>query len=1419
MSVYTNLVDPTTIDHATSACITARDRLELAVVRGNVLQLYRIVEREEDLTQGEGEAQENGADNVVAQSDDFLGAELRITTTQKQVVGRLILHSEHVLYGRVTGLEAIAAEDFEATGRHHLLLTFATAKASLLRWDQDAHDLVTISMHAFERDTFHSPLVDAAEARLRVDPLSRVATLQCYGKQMAFMPIAQRDDLVMDGSDVKSDLSTALISGSFVLDASQLEEDVSNLIDFAYLDGYQEPTIALLYNKESATSSLSTWRKDTTRLVCLSLDLQAGARTVIYEVERLPMTLSRVFPMPDPIRGSLLIGANEIIYVDPASRTIGVAVNRYARMTSDIEMLDQASLELRLEGAHATPLLDGQAFAGVLLNLADGSAATIRFSIEGRSVSRMVVEPVLDPASISALPVVVTRSVQAGERRLLLTSRTGDTHLVSWRKKRRQAQRDEHADVVQQADGAGEADDLQDLYGDAVDDAGAGSSDGFDIVFVLNDVLSNPGPVASMTIAREQRRPDVWSKQKDHDTTVELVTAGGYGRMGNVTIRHRHIRPQVVGKFDSPEWRALWSIRLRALETKGDAESAMQDVYDTYLIASQASNSQVFSLERDFVEITHSEFETGDPTVAAGVLADRSCLVQVCTDMMRTYDADLKLMQLIATPEDSMVVAASICDPFVLLLLDNGQTVAYKVNARTKDLVEVPNKHKSEVKVVWASLSEPSEASPLRSLLATMQPPARGKKRTRKDMEQGDVADGAAGRVDDRVCLTLTADSRLVLSSVVTGAEIWSCDHLNELHGRLGTSLAKAAASDDVRGVELTIEEALLVELGDHDETLTPYLVLRTSKDDIAIYEAYLDSSNKICFARSDALTPTRGTLADKTDISHPANRGKMSAIKVDGRSCVFIRGAQPYWLIKTEKSMPKLHPTLNRSIVGISSFNTFEAPLGFITSDAAGVVQICRMPQDFSFDGDWLAKTVRIGRTVHSVQYYAKHHLLAVVTSEDSTFEVPDEEDLEWQASTEDRERLPRFARGAIELFDADTHEQVDGFEFAHNEHVLAMKAVSLNVSGERNRQARDLIACTTGIFRGEDLAIRGGLFLLDVVEVVPEPSRPNSRYRLKFVCNEELRSTCTVVNDVEGYLISSQGQKIVIRSLEEDERLTPVAFIDLGVYTAVAKSLRSTILFGDVLQGLTFVGFGEEPYKLTPFGKSFDPIEVVDAEYMVNGRQLYLCASDNDGNIKLMQYDPEHPDTFAGARLLRKADMHVGAVVTQMQLIPSRPSLSGSTFDHAPNGDAETGTGTGPGTGTTAVLCATADGAIGMLSPLGERVFRRLYTMQAQLHSGAGDVVYTANLNPRAHRACTVDSPTCNNVKGILDGDLLLRHCLPGAGGRADHLDRPANGDAQEIGGLDVRKIENMARRAGTAADEIVKDLTGLFAPLALF
>jgi cleavage and polyadenylation specificity factor subunit 1 len=141
-----------------------------------------------------------------------------------------------------------------------------------------------------------------------------------------------------------------------------------------------------------------------------------------------------------------------------------------------------------------------------------------------------------------------------------------------------------------------------------------------------------------------------------------------------------------------------------------------------------------------------------------------------------------------------------------------------------------------------------------------------------------------------------------------------------------------------------------------------------------------------------------------------------------------------------------------------------------------------------------------------------------------------------------------------------------------------LCMTVANLEWS-EKTHERRPFVAVGTLVATGEDQPSRGKVHILDVIKVVPEPDRPETGLRIDVWAQEEVRGSVSALSEIgsHGFLLVVQGQKCLVRGLTEEQKLLPVAFMDIQCFITVSRVLHGTGLFmlGDVIKGLWFAGY----------------------------------------------------------------------------------------------------------------------------------------------------------------------------------------------------------------------------------------------------
>jgi cleavage and polyadenylation specificity factor subunit 1 len=350
-------------------------------------------------------------------------------------------------------------------------------------------------------------------------------------------------------------------------------------------------------------------------------------------------------------------------------------------------------------------------------------------------------------------------------------------------------------------------------------------------------------------------------------------------------------------------------------------------------------------------------------------------------------------------------------------------------------------------------------------------------------------------------------------------------------------------------------------------------------------------------------------------------------------------------------------------------------------------------------------------------------------------------------------------------------------------------LKTMDLEIS-ELTHMYGPRIVISTGVQKGEDSPARGVVYVLETLDVVPDPDELESGIQLRLVSREETKGIVTALHPFPGGLIgTAQGQKLMVRGLKEDGSCLPVAFLDAQAYTVSLRALGNSGLWlaADAAKGLWFGGFTQEPYRLTVLGKSRTRMEVLAAEILPFDGGLYICVVNSDLDLQVLQYDPENPKTLNGSRLLYRSTFHLGYAIDRMQALPSTLSMQATTLGVNGLGD-EQGTEPSP---VFQVLTTSPTGAVGLITPLDETSYRRLGSLQTHL---SNVLEHAAGLNPRAFRSAGEEGSA---GRGVVDGTIIKRIWELGSVRRAEVLARAGSdswvlqSDLEHLDGLGLPYI----------------------------
>lgn len=260
--------------------------------------------------------------------------------------------------------------------------------------------------------------------------------------------------------------------------------------------------------------------------------------------------------------------------------------------------------------------------------------------------------------------------------------------------------------------------------------------------------------------------------------------------------------------------------------------------------------------------------------------------------------------------------------------------------------------------------------------------------------------------------------------------------------------------------------------------------------------------------------------------------------------------------------------------------------------------------------------------------------------------------------------------------------------------------------------------------------------LFQLDLATATIGPFPAQGAMRIAYE-RDVHGGPVSAIAQVGDYLLLTEG---VVFKMHRWTGTTfvPIGFLQGQLYVMSIKVCKNYFLYTDVLRGSHLVKWREVDKQLLPLAKTVDSeVPVHATELLIDPPHLGMASVDEDENLSILQYSPAAIESRGGSVLLKRADMHLGSPVTalathRLRAVGPRERDRFATFF----GD--------------------ADGGVGAIVPVDERVFRRLYALQSIM---ANALEHAGSCNPRAHRTVVSRGLRLEPKKGVLDGLLLWR------------------------------------------------------------
>lgn len=312
----------------------------------------------------------------------------------------------------------------------------------------------TVSLHTFERskevslalgDGYSSLSAETttSSAILRSDPTNKLAVLSLPGEAIAMIPFVQdlmeHEDLLEHGGDdsMPSYAREVPYLPSYVLPNDSLRPPITgttgttmdarklrNIRDLAFLHGFNDPTLAILYEPRPHWVGRLGTEKDSYALDILTMDVITRSYPSLATVTSLPCDALYLSSCPAEIGGMLLVCSSSLIHIDQSGKKTIVSINGWFQKISNLipSRKDAESLMLELNGSHIAwnKLIP-------ILVLADGTTYHLGIKMDGRSVSDIEIHPAHTFRSKKlARPSAI---VAVGNEGVFVASATGDSEL------------------------------------------------------------------------------------------------------------------------------------------------------------------------------------------------------------------------------------------------------------------------------------------------------------------------------------------------------------------------------------------------------------------------------------------------------------------------------------------------------------------------------------------------------------------------------------------------------------------------------------------------------------------------------------------------------------------------------------------------------------------------------------------------------------------------------------------------------------------------------------------------------------------------------------------------------------------------------------------------------------------------------
>lgn len=1143
---------------------------------------------------------------------------------------------------------------------------------------------------------------------------------------------------------------------SIILTAKDLNQDIQNVVDMQFLNNFSSPTLVVLYQPKIAWAGNSDLVGRPTKCIVLSLNLNSNEvettikTTVISQTNNLPYEWHTLAPV---LNGCTIIGANEIAYLDNSGVLQAVILlNDFAdQALKGTRVVDRKKNRImfregKVKYFWAPPSNTINSDEILLIMDTNADLYYIQIELEGRLLKEfdIIKLPISNdifchnqrPTTISRLNVSNSFNENID---LFIGFHAGNALLLRLSNLKSAIETRENRKVVtafnDSSNSNHEEEDFEgmDLYGDGghgyneildnnTDTRYIETVQPFDIELI--DSLPNYGPITSITVGKVSSvENNIKGLPNPNKNELALVATSASGTGSHLTAILPSVQPDVELAIKFVSITKMWNLKIKSK--------------NKYLIAtdSHKNKTSIYDIEKNFKVFNEGRLRRDAATVFISTFGRDKRIIQATTFHLYLYDTSFR--RLTAVNFEYEVVHVSVLDPYILVTVARGDIKIFVLEDKKK---------KSLLKVKLPELLHEMVITSGVILKSNM---------------CNEFLSGYENSFEEHLLFTfVTADNQIIFFTKDHNDRMFQLNGVDNLNECLYISTYQLP--DEIIP-DPSIKQVMINSLG--RDKKEEFLTILTFGGEIYQYRKSYTRGSRFHrnTYRNDLMITGAPDNAYAKGVS-TIERIMYYIPNFSGYSVIFVTGSSPFIIMKEDNSSPRIFRFGNIPLVTMTMWGRSSV----LCVDDIRNARVYSLKRQGFYYGNRMPvmkaivnSSLHDYQTINNVTYHERTGMFIASYCKEIEY-VPKGEDEIIVGYDCDAIHATSYRSGIL-LINPKTWNVIDEFEFDDNTLVNDIRTAPILIDS-MSRFTVEYLLVGIGYVTTEDVPPAGAFYIYDVIEVVPEPGKPDTNYKLKEIYQEKVRGVVSSVCDVSGRFMISQSQKILVRDVQEDNSAIPVAFLDIPTYVTDSKKFGNLLLIGDAMQGFQFVGFDAEPYRMISLGRSVTKFEVRSLEFLINAGDIYFIVTDNKDTLHVLKYAPDEPDSLSGQRLAHCTSFNLYSPNNCFHLFAKNEEFGDNSLVRP---------------SSFQVIGGNLDGSVTKVIPLNENSYRRLYVLQQHM---TDKELHLGGLNPRMERLENEFYNLGHPMRPMLDFRLIKkfgfmainsRHSIAHKAGRGAHYE----------------------------------------------